>query len=124
MYRGGWTCERSWQEGTEGACQVSRVGRHGVGHSHFAGIGMLMLFCSIPFLHRHVDSDQAEVRSAALDAVESCYVGLDKDSARIHRLLGAVNDKTKTLIDEVCPSLVCVVLETLVCKVVSRKVYL
>lgn len=50
---------------------------------------------------RHVDSDQAEVRSAALDAVESCYMGLDMDSARIHRLLGAVNDKTKTLIDEV-----------------------
>ncbi len=41
------------------------------------------------------------MRSAALDAVESCYVGLDMDSARIHRLLGAVNDKTKTLIDEV-----------------------
>lgn len=53
------------------------------------------------FLSRHVDSDQAEVRSAALDAVESCYMGLDMDSARIHRLLGAVNDKTKTLIDEV-----------------------
>ncbi|CAM9903323.1 unnamed protein product [Scytosiphon promiscuus] len=51
-------------------------------------------------LAKHVDSDQAEVRSAALDAVESCYVGLDKDSARIHRLLGTVNDKTKTLIDE------------------------
>lgn len=48
-----------------------------------------------------MDSDQAEVRSAALDAVESCYIGLDMDSARIHRLLGAVNDKTKTLIDEV-----------------------
>lgn len=28
-------------------------------------------------------------------------MGLDMDSARIHRLLGAVNDKTKTLIDEV-----------------------
>lgn len=41
------------------------------------------------------------MRSAALDAVESCYIGLDMDSARIHRLLGAVNDKTKTLIDEV-----------------------
>lgn len=53
------------------------------------------------FLSRHVDSDQTEVRSAALDAVESCYMGLDMDSARIHRLLGAVNDKTKTLIDEV-----------------------
>lgn len=53
------------------------------------------------FLSRHVDSDQAEVRSAALDAVESCYMGLDMDSARIHRLLGAVNGKTKTLIDEV-----------------------
>ncbi|CAM9413692.1 unnamed protein product [Ectocarpus fasciculatus] len=51
-------------------------------------------------LVKHVDSDQAEVRSAALDAVEACYVGLDKDSSRIHRLLGAVNDKTKTLIDE------------------------
>lgn len=50
---------------------------------------------------RHVDSDQAEVRSAALDAVEACYIGLDMDSGRIHRLLGAVNDKTKTLIDEV-----------------------
>lgn len=48
-----------------------------------------------------MDSDQAEVRSAALDAVEACYVGLDKDSSRIHRLLGAINDKTKTLIDEV-----------------------
>lgn len=48
-----------------------------------------------------MDSDQAEVRSAALDAVESCYIGLDMDSARIHRLLGTVNDKTKTLIDEV-----------------------
>lgn len=55
----------------------------------------------VRFLSRHVDSDQAEVRSAALDAVESCYMGLDMDSARIHRLLGAVNDKTKTLIDEV-----------------------
>lgn len=52
-------------------------------------------------MFRHVDSDQTEVRSAALDAVESCYMGLDMDSARIHRLLGAVNDKTKTLIDEV-----------------------
>ncbi|CAM9795466.1 unnamed protein product [Ectocarpus sp. 6 AP-2014] len=51
-------------------------------------------------LAKHVDSDQAEVRSAALDAVEACYLGLDKDSSRIHRLLGAVNDKTKTLIDE------------------------
>lgn len=55
-----------------------------------------MFLCS-----RHVDSDQAEVRSAALDAVEACYMGLDMDSGRIHRLLGAVNDKTKTLIDEV-----------------------
>lgn len=61
------------------------------------------------FLSRHVDSDQAEVRSAALDAVESCYIGLDMDSARIHRLLGAVNDKTKTLIDEVGSSEICFV---------------
>lgn len=53
-------------------------------------------------MRRHVDSDLAEVRSAALDAVEACYIGLEMDSARIHRLLGAVNDKTKTLIDEVC----------------------
>lgn len=50
---------------------------------------------------RHVDSDQADVRSAALDAVESCYVGLDMDSARMLRLIGPVNDKTKTLVDEV-----------------------
>lgn len=28
-------------------------------------------------------------------------MGLNMDSARIHRLLGAVNDKIKTLIDEV-----------------------
>lgn len=58
---------------------------------------------------RHVDSDQAEVRSAALDVVESCYISLDMDSARIHRLLGTVNDKTKTLVEEVRMKSWCIV---------------
>lgn len=54
-----------------------------------------------------MDSDQAEVRSAALDAVGSCYVSLDMDPSRIHRLMGSVNDKTKTLVEEVNLALVC-----------------
>ena len=58
------------------------------------------LFCC-PSYPRHVDSDQAEVRSAALDAMGACYVSLDMDPARIHRLMGSVNDKTKTLVEEV-----------------------
>lgn len=61
---------------------------------------------SCPSYPRHVDSDQAEVRSAALDAVGSCYVSLDMDPSRIHRLMGSVNDKTKTLVEEVNLALV------------------
>ena len=61
----------------------------------------LSYLSSLFFSFRHVDSDQAEVRSAALDAVESCYVALGMNASRMHRLLGPVNDKTKSLVDEV-----------------------
>ncbi|CAM9113078.1 unnamed protein product [Choristocarpus tenellus] len=51
-------------------------------------------------LTRLVDSGEAEVRSAALDVLQAAYVGLERDIARLYRLLGPGNDKTKTLIDE------------------------